>query len=179
MDAEQVIESPLSGVICEKPFFDAVFMQSPTGIALTDSTGSFIDSNEMCALILGYSRSELIGKTFQEITHSKDILYDMRMFNAILKGDIETYQMAKRFIQKGGRTVWARVKVNAVRTKGHTSHLVKHIIQMEPVVNTSNALVNDFLGDHAVKRYMKAALALMAFFAISSVVMLLHVMGIV
>ena len=176
MNTSETLNSPLSGVICEKPFFDAVFTKSPTGIALTDSTGTFLDVNDACAHIFGYSRSELIGTSFQEITHAEDILYDMRMFNDLLKGNSSTYEMTKRFIKKGGKTVWAKVKVNAVRQQGQTDYLVEHIIEMDAPEPLSDG---NIWGDRKLRSYMRMNFALLTFCTISSILMLLHIMGIV
>ena len=173
----EITDSPLRRIISEEQYFDAVFVHSPTGIVLTDSTGKFLDVNDTCATILGYSRSELIGKSFQEITHQEDILCDMQMFNKLLNGLSESYEMTKRFIQKGGNLVWVKIKVNSVRKNGETTHLLKHIVQMYPMVKSSNALVNELLTDSYVKKIIGIFLGLFIFTGISSVITLLHIMG--
>ena len=177
MNAVDTIESPLSGVICDKPFFDAVFMHSPVGIFLTDATGRFMDVNATCATILGYPRSELIGLSFQEITCKEDILYDMQMFNELLAGRDDSYEMTKRFIRKDGEYVWVKIKVNSVRENDKTTHLVKHIIQLNPGLKSSSSLVKDIFKDSHIKKLMKIIIGVLLFAVASSTLTLLHMFG--
>jgi PAS domain S-box-containing protein len=177
LSAEDTLDSPLGTVICEKAFFDAVFINSPTGIILADATGRFLDANEACAHILGYSRSELVGKTFQELTHQEDILFDMQMFNQLLRGIEDSYEMTKRFIAKSGHVVWVHIRVNAVKEDHRLTHLVKHILQIEPHTQPCQVAVSDMLRDPLVKRYILILFALLIFSTVSSVLSLFHILG--
>jgi len=174
-----VLDSPLAGVICEKAFFDAVFVHSPVGIVLTDSTGKFLDTNDACAHLFGYSRSELVGKSFQELTYQEDVLQDMKMFNTLLKGVTGSYEMAKRFVRKDGTLVWAKIKVNSVWIDDKMSHTVKHIMRIEPQVSPSQVVVTDLMRDPLVRRYANVLLGLLGFSTITSIISVLHLLGIV
>ena len=54
--------------------FQTVFNETPLGHALVErASGRFVSVNKKLAQILGYSVDELIGRTFQSITHPEDL----------------------------------------------------------------------------------------------------------
>lgn len=174
-----VLQSPLSEFIKEKAFFEAVFVNSPVGIALTDSTGRFLDVNESLASILGCARAELVGRSFQEFTCQTDILPAMKMFNALLQGGINSYEMEERFVRKDGSLVWVKIKVNAVRPDVETTHAVKHIIRIEPQVLPSKAVMSDVMRDPLIRRYVHLIIGLLVWSTASSIVNVLHLLGVI
>ncbi|MDE2365437.1 MAG: PAS domain S-box protein, partial [Betaproteobacteria bacterium] len=84
-------------------------------------------NNQLCE-ILGYSREELAGKTWVEMTHTDDIEKDITEFERVMRGDSEGYALDKRFIRKDGSVVIANVDVKSVRgNDGKVSYLVAMI----------------------------------------------------
>ena len=53
--------------------FRSTFEQAAVGIAHADKNGKFIRVNQKLCDILGYTRSELLGRTFLEITYQDDL----------------------------------------------------------------------------------------------------------
>jgi len=51
----------------------ATILNSPIGIATSDTNMFFLSANEAFCKILGFSESELQKKTFKEITYSEDL----------------------------------------------------------------------------------------------------------
>ena len=54
--------------------------------------------------IVGYSREELLGKTFQDITHPDDLDADVGLLRQVLAGERSGYQMEKRY--SGAPATW-------------------------------------------------------------------------
>ncbi|HEY9596299.1 MAG TPA: PAS domain S-box protein, partial [Cyanophyceae cyanobacterium] len=79
-----------------------LFEGSVDGIAITDLTGRFIDCNASFQKMLGYSKDEVMYKTFQEITPAKWHEWETEIVeNQILeRGYSETYE--KEYIRKNG-----------------------------------------------------------------------------
>ncbi len=63
---------------------------------------------------MGYSREELLTKTFQDITHPDDLETDLKYVQQMLAGEIETYCLEKRYICKEGSLVWINLTVSLV-----------------------------------------------------------------
>ena len=66
--------------------------------------------------IVGYSREELLGKTFQDITHPDDLDADVGLLRQVLAGERSGYQLEKRYLRSTGDVVWALLSVSLVAT---------------------------------------------------------------
>jgi PAS domain S-box-containing protein len=85
----------------------AIYDQAPTGIAIIDSySGQFLDINMRYCDILGYSEEEMLAQNFQEITYPDDLQLDLDNMKRLLSGEIQTFQMVKRYIRKDGEIIW-------------------------------------------------------------------------
>ena len=98
--------------------FRVVFENAAVGIARVGLDGRFKEVNQRLCEILGYSREELMTKTFREITHSGDVESDLDALRRILTGQKETYLREKRYLRKDGSIVWANLAVSVVRKPG-------------------------------------------------------------
>ena len=85
------------------------------GMAITSPSTGILQVNDEICNILGYDRSELLRLTWQEITHPDDVGADLAHFRRVAAGEIDRYELDKRWIRKDGRTVWSTISVGAVR----------------------------------------------------------------
>ena len=90
---------------------------APVGIAHIAPTGQFVLANAHLCNILGYTREELLGLTFQQITHPEDLPVCVRLTQDLVEGRIPSYQQEKRFVRADGTPSWTRVTVSAVRSE--------------------------------------------------------------
>ena len=88
---------------------------SPIGKALVAPDVSFLKVNTALCRMLGYSKEELLTKTFQEFTHPDDIEAILANNKQVLVGEIDTYEMEMRGFRKEGSLVWAEIHVSLVR----------------------------------------------------------------
>jgi PAS domain S-box-containing protein len=95
--------------------FRAIFEHSSVGIGLTDLTGKQIDSNPALCHMLGYTREELSKMHFSDYTHPDDVAADVELFQALVKGERDRYEMEKQYLRKDGSGVWGRLKLSLVR----------------------------------------------------------------
>lgn len=88
--------------------------QSAIGTALTELSGNWIRVNPALCQILGYSEQELLSKTFQSITHAEDLGPELNGISQVLKGEIRSFQLEKRYLHKAGHTVAALLTVSLI-----------------------------------------------------------------
>lgn len=98
--------------------FQATFEQAAVGIAHVSLEGNWLRVNDKICQIVGYSREELMRRTFQDITHEDDLDTDLAYVEQMLRGEINTYSMEKRYFDKRGAIVWVRLTVSLTRTAG-------------------------------------------------------------
>jgi diguanylate cyclase (GGDEF)-like protein/PAS domain S-box-containing protein len=95
--------------------FRGIFDQAAVGIALLSPEGRWLQVNQRLCEIVGYSESELLHKTFQDITHPEDLGKDLKLAAQLLAGEISTYTMEKRYFRKNGELTWVELTVALVR----------------------------------------------------------------
>jgi PAS domain S-box-containing protein len=95
--------------------FRATFEQAAVGIAHVSPEGNWIGVNQRLCDITGYSREELLTKSFQDITYPGDLQNDLIGSGQLLAGTIDTYSTEKRYIRKDGSPVWIDLKVSRIR----------------------------------------------------------------
>ncbi len=99
--------------------FRALFNQATVGVAQVDSaTGQFVRVNQRYADILGYSPQELVGMTFQSLTHPDDLAADLAQVRRLQSGDVPEYRLEKRYIHKNGHEVWGDLTVSSMWASG-------------------------------------------------------------
>jgi len=104
----------LRGASSEIQFAIGAFEQSAIGTALIELNGKWIRVNPGLCQILGYSEQELLAKNFQSITHSEDLGHELNRISQVLRGEIRSFQMEKRYLHRDGHTVPALLSVSLV-----------------------------------------------------------------
>ncbi|MBS1271798.1 MAG: putative diguanylate cyclase DgcE [Candidatus Marinimicrobia bacterium] len=99
-------------------YFHLIFEKAGIGIALLNADGKILKSNPELESMLGYSREELEQKPFIENTHPEDVDEDTRLFNELISGDRESYELQKRYLCKNGDICWGLL--NATRVEIET-----------------------------------------------------------
>ena len=98
--------------------FRMTFEAAGVGMAHVAPDGSWLRINGKLAEITGYSREELLEKTFQDITHPDDLEKDLEHVRRMIVGEIDGYSMQKRYVKRDGRRVWVELTVSALRAAG-------------------------------------------------------------
>jgi PAS domain S-box-containing protein len=95
--------------------FRATFDQAAVGVAHIGLDGSWLRVNQKLCEIVGYTREELLQRTFQDITHPDDMEADLEHLRRLQTGEISRYSMEKRYFRKAGSVVWIELTVSLVR----------------------------------------------------------------
>jgi PAS domain S-box-containing protein len=122
---QQVLEESLKEIEIK---FSNAFENAAIGMALVATDGRWLKVNRAICELVGYSEEELLTKTFQDITHPDDLDRDLNYVNQMLKSEIKTYQMEKRYFHKDGRIIWVQLNVSLVRNdKGEPLYFISQI----------------------------------------------------
>jgi PAS domain S-box-containing protein len=95
--------------------FRGAFNAAAVGMGMATPEGHWLRVNPALCDILGYTEDELLGMTFQEITSPEDLASDLRQLERLHAGQIDAFQMEKRYIHKQGHLVWGHLGVSVVR----------------------------------------------------------------
>jgi diguanylate cyclase (GGDEF)-like protein/PAS domain S-box-containing protein len=107
------------------------FTNAPIGIAVVALDGGFVRVNPALCRLTGYRADELESLAFQDITHPDDLEKDLHQVRRLLAGDIDTYQMEKRYRRPDGSYVWVELTGSIARgVEGEARYFIAHVEDM-------------------------------------------------
>ncbi len=114
-DVTESVEASLKLQQSEEEY-RSTFENAAIGIAHVSLDGHWLRVNERLCEIVGYSRDELMQKSFQDFTHADDLDKDLIQFSKLRRNEIPGYTLEKRLIHKDGNAVWVRLTVSMRRS---------------------------------------------------------------
>ncbi|MFC6999499.1 PAS domain-containing protein [Rufibacter roseus] len=109
------------------------FQLSAIGLGLVAPNGTWMNVNPALCELLGYTKDELLQKTFQDITHPDDLQADLDYVQQMLNREISSYQMEKRYIMKNGHYVWAMLTVSLVWEEDEPQFFISQIVDISNI----------------------------------------------
>ncbi|MBL7690057.1 MAG: PAS domain S-box protein [Flavipsychrobacter sp.] len=111
--------------------FASAFNESGIGMALIGNDGKWLDVNNVLCSMTGYSREELQKISPQDITHPEDIDIDAHLLRKMLKGEINSYSVEKRYISRLGKIVQILLTVSVVRgNNGEPKFFIAQVVDL-------------------------------------------------
>ena len=118
--------------------FQLIFENGPTGVAILDVDGNYINVNRVLCNMLGYSKPELLKLSYKDITHPDDIEKSSENLHKLLKGDFAEFSINKRYIHKGRNIINIILNVAIVHENVALAHdaagkpelLISHIVDI-------------------------------------------------
>jgi diguanylate cyclase (GGDEF)-like protein/PAS domain S-box-containing protein len=124
-----------------------VFEHSGGGIALQSPDGVWEEVNPAFCAMLGYSRNELVGRSFTEITHPDDIEPSLEQLRRLNDKEIDSLNFDKRYLHATGHEVWVRLDVSMVLDSAERPELI--IIQAHEI--TTSRQVREQLAENEAR----------------------------
>lgn len=122
------------------PDFSNAFRYAAIGMALVGLDGSFMKVNPSLCRLLEYKEDELIRLRFQDITHPDDLEIDLDYARQLFAGEIDSYNMEKRYFTKSGKTVWILLTGSMVSENGVPKHFIAQIQNISEQKSTQQKL---------------------------------------
>ena len=95
---------------------------------MTSVEKGWLKVNDYLCRMMGYSREELMQMTWAEMTYPDDLEPDLYQFNRMLKSEIDSYSMDKRFLRKDGEILYTFLSVSCVRKEdGSVDYVIAHL----------------------------------------------------
>jgi PAS domain S-box-containing protein len=88
---------------------------APIGIVTSGLDGRMLSVNPAFCNILGYTAGELTRLSIEGITHPDDWEETRNRFQALVRGDIDSYELEKRYIRRDGVIITGRARAGLVR----------------------------------------------------------------
>ncbi|MHB8252518.1 MAG: bifunctional diguanylate cyclase/phosphodiesterase [Acidiferrobacter sp.] len=105
--------------------FRAYFERAMIGMVATSSNNNWIEVNDAFCAMLGYSRAELLQRTWTDITHPHDMAHSVAIWDKLQSGEWNETTFDKTYIHKAGHPIYAHVAVRAVR---HANQKLDYIV---------------------------------------------------
>ena len=121
--------------------FRSTFENAGIGIALTDLEGRLLRVNDRFANIVGYTSEELGGRSYRDITNADDVAVDFVQLGQLVRGELRSYTVEKRYVVKGGGLVWVTLSASILERDPDGSPL--SIIAIIEDISERKRLEND------------------------------------
>ena len=132
--------------------FAATMDSSPVAMAVLDTSGRVTESNRALGRMLGRTPAELAGSTLADLSHPEDVDTDATLLARTLAGERPSYALEKRFVRRGGESVWGRLTVTAVTDDdGALVELVAQVVDVTEIRLAEEMLTHQALHDPLTK----------------------------
>jgi len=95
--------------------FKKIFYNAPIGTCIVSPNGELMELNDAFLQITGYNREEIFNIPLEQLTHPDDREMNMKLVTKALKGEINDYNLEKRYLRKDGSIAWVNIFVSSVR----------------------------------------------------------------
>ena len=118
--------------------FRTMFVQAPLGIALVDSlTGHLCEANTRFAWIAGRPLQEMATMDWLSITRPGDLQTDLENMARLNAGQIDGFQMEKRYIRPDSTVVWIDMTVSKLKDDNQSSP--RHLCMIQDITERKAA----------------------------------------
>ena len=85
-----------------------------TMVTQTSLEGRWLKVPPKFCELLGYAEEQLLGRRFHEFTHPDDVDADWNQCLRLILGEINSFDLEKRYFCKNGKIVWVSINVSVV-----------------------------------------------------------------
>ena len=138
-----------AALVSSERHFRAYFEQALIGMASTSSEKGWLEVNDALCSMLGYSHEELVRMNWAELTHPDDLDENLKLYDRLICGEIDSYTIENRFIRKDGEAIYVRRAPQAVRKADGSIDYIVAIV--EDITERRRAENNEHLRNHVLE----------------------------
>lgn len=94
-----------------------IFENSKVSMVLANKEGFIYAYNKAFKELVGYEHEELKTKHFSDLTFPDDLKKELFLFDDLVQGEIDQYQIEKRLIIKNDRLCWVKLSISVYRNE--------------------------------------------------------------
>ncbi|KXS43103.1 MAG: PAS domain S-box [Methanolobus sp. T82-4] len=140
----------------DEKHFSSTFEQFAVGITQIDREGYYQKVNDRFCEIVGYSREELLSMRFLDITFPDSRGLESELISRVLAGEINAYEIEKRYVHKKGHLVWVRVYASVVRDN---SGSIKYSLNIIADISRQKRVAHFMKASHSSGQYTNPVLS--------------------
>lgn len=138
-----------------------ILENAPIGLGIISLEGQFLRVNQSLGDILGYSKSELLTLTSEQVSHPDDLNSDEKFMQSLLLGLQSSYRLEKRLLHKNGDIVWVSLTCALFRDEtGSPIYIIQQIENRTDKVKAETSLRN---GEHRLNVLLDSMPALIGY----------------
>jgi len=128
--------------------FRSAFDNAAIGMALVTPEGRWLQVNQSLCKLLGYAEKELMAIDYLSVLHPNDLRPALANFKHLMRRQIPSCQMEKRYINKAGEEVWALWSASLAQDlHGRTPNLIFQIQDITDRKEAESRLHHDAFHD--------------------------------
>jgi PAS domain S-box-containing protein len=108
---------PITSTSEDYQLLSIIFDNVKFNVALIDQLGRLIKVNKTLLNTFGYSLEEITRFKYTDLSHPDDKEISNKLFEEIMNGKRDSYEVTKRYLNKNGEVIWGKVYVSAVKNK--------------------------------------------------------------
>ena len=129
--------------------FQNYFQNCSVGMSVTSPEKKWIEVNQSLCSMLGYSKEELDGLTWVDVTYPEDVDKNSRLFSEMMEGKLYRYDIDKRFVRKDGSILYATLSCVCERNPDES---VRHILSSYVDVTARKLAEDAMLNERSLLR---------------------------
>ncbi|MCG9697284.1 EAL domain-containing protein [Shewanella sp. Isolate11] len=110
--------------------FRSQFDVGNMGIAIVRPDGHWIKVNPRLCKMLKYSEAELLALPWTDLAYYEDVEADKVQFEQMMNGEIEAYELDKRFVAKDGEIVYTHLTVACRRVNQSVEMIIGGLVDI-------------------------------------------------
>lgn len=149
-------------ILQSRKAFQNYFENCSVGMSVTSPDKKWLEVNQSLCRMLGHSKEELEALTWVDLTYPEDIEKNTYLFAKMLKGQLDRYEIDKRFLKKDGTLLYATLSAVCERNSdGSVHHLLTSYIDVtahhmaEEAIQHERALLRTLIDNLPDSIYIK------------------------
>ncbi len=110
----------------------AGFDAAPVGLAFATTDGHWLNVNERFRTVIGYTREELARISLDSLTHPEDAKKETAMMRKLLAGELDSYRVEKRVMDKRGKYRPLTINAVCVRSESGEPEFLVYVVEETP-----------------------------------------------
>lgn len=102
-------------LVASEQRFKSAFDSAAIGMIIVNEARQIQHANQAFEAMLGYAPDVMTGMALREISHPDDRETGLYQYHELVAGQIERYQIEKRYVHRDGHPIWVLCHVSAVR----------------------------------------------------------------